>query len=690
MIEWPKGSVRVGEKEDGTPYKTEMKADYGYVDGTDLAPDDGRLDVYIGPNEDAEYAYAIEQLKNDGSFDEWKVMLGFDSLEEAEAMYLAHNDEGWEEDHVGDITEVPLKYLFDLVEENTEKPIEKEATQVGMFDDVQYRVESSPNSIGVTAVLRSQGMWGVLEVGKLHLMHSNSKEHHGFIYDIGISKDPLEKRHIDPETVWEGMYTALINAARNSGFQTVSDYAENRKHWKNVGATVLNVTGKEMLAKIAGEHSLVEAFIKNYEHEVDFYQEVASLVQDKLDTVLQDAGIKAVVSSRAKRPSRLAAKLEKRAPEKGYHTFRDIYDDIVDLAGCRVALYMPQDRDVVGEIIQKLFNEVRPVKHFPKDRGPGDSLGYVADHYLVTLKPETLRKKELRYADTHVEIQVASVLMHAWAEVTHDLIYKPEKGELTYEELKILKDLNDLVQMGESQLVKLQNAIEGRTSEDLRFDIVAALQRLAQPNITVDEFRLQASKIAATAPAVQPPQQQRRGTEGLIYMWPEGYSEPRIMQGRQADHYLFTQATKAYPNPVPKQYYDEAYRGYAVVDGNQKRITIQPSENTMPYLKTVPAAVVQQFQKRFPGYDVVPVKSQWASFMRARLDMFKARKKADELDDRLRDAFGAAPAPAKTGPDDPWWYEALKQIGQGKKFDELTKEEQQQVIALAQTLKSKA
>ena len=118
----------------------------------------------------------------------------------------------------------------------------------------------------------------------------------------------------------------------------------------------------------ASHYTLVEAFVKNYEHEVDFYQECASIVQDKLDSAIQDAGIKAVVSSRAKRPSRLGKKLEKRDESKHYQTFREIYDDIVDLAGVRVALYMPHDREAVGGIIQSMFTEVRPVKHFPKDR----------------------------------------------------------------------------------------------------------------------------------------------------------------------------------------------------------------------------------------------------------------------------------------------------------------------------------
>ena len=355
IIEWPKGSTRIGKNPDGSVFKTEMKADYGYIPDTTAAGDKEKLDIYVGPDADSEYAYIVEQLK-DGEFDEYKIMLGFDTLEDAEKTYLEHVGE----DQLGDISEVPFGYLFDTVKEKQKEAANK------------------------------------------------------------------------------------IEAAKKIG---------------------------------ADKYTVIEAFLKNYKHEVDFYEEVATTVQEKLDQALQDAGIKAVVSSRAKSPERLRKKLYKRNPEKKYRTFLDIYDDIIDLAGVRVALYMPADRDRVGKIIETLFAPVREPKHFPESSNPeaGDTLGYIATHYLVTLRPETLRKKELRYADTRIEIQVASVLMHAWAEVTHDLLYKPEKGELTPEEKKTLSNLNTLVQEGERQLENLQSSLEGRTDERLRFEIAAGL-----------------------------------------------------------------------------------------------------------------------------------------------------------------------------------------------------------------------
>jgi hypothetical protein len=110
-----------------------------------------------------------------------------------------------------------------------------------------------------------------------------------------------------------------------------------------------------------------------------------------------------------------------------------------------------------------------------------EGVGYHATHYLVQLRPETLHKDELRYADTNIEIQVASVLMHAWAEVTHDLTYKPTKGALTPTEMRLVQDLNDIVQAGEAKLEQLQESVEGRSGgQDLRFELTASLTALAE------------------------------------------------------------------------------------------------------------------------------------------------------------------------------------------------------------------
>ena len=74
------------------------------------------------------------------------------------------------------------------------------------------------------------------------------------------------------------------------------------------------------------------------------------------------------------------------------------------------------------------------------------------------MKEESLDASQKKYASARIEIQVASVLMHAWSEVEHDLVYKPLQGTLSEEELAILDELNGLVLTGEIALERLQSA----------------------------------------------------------------------------------------------------------------------------------------------------------------------------------------------------------------------------------------
>src|SRR5260221_13925605 len=68
-----------------------MRHYYGFLDGH-VGADGEEGDCYLGPNEAAEFAYVIHQLKAPDfkRFDEDKVFLGFNSEAEAKASYLAH------------------------------------------------------------------------------------------------------------------------------------------------------------------------------------------------------------------------------------------------------------------------------------------------------------------------------------------------------------------------------------------------------------------------------------------------------------------------------------------------------------------------------------------------------------------------------------------------------------------------
>lgn len=212
---------------------------------------------------------------------------------------------------------------------------------------------------------------------------------------------------------------------------------------------------------------LIDNFIARYRKEYDFYDQAARLVAQALESNLGAAGIRAIVTSRAKSPLRLEEKCRQRLTVKGYTTVDDIYADIPDLAGARVALYFPGERDQVDNVVAAQFVLVQPKKVFPDTSTPSYKKrfsGYWATHYRVQLREAALSEALKRYAEARVEIQVASVLMHAWSEVEHDLVYKPLQGALSEDEYAILDELNGLVMAGEIALERLQRAGEARVA----------------------------------------------------------------------------------------------------------------------------------------------------------------------------------------------------------------------------------
>jgi len=241
---------------------------------------------------------------------------------------------------------------------------------------------------------------------------------------------------------------------------------------------------------------LVSDFIKRYGKEFDFYEQACRLAAQLIDSNLQSAGVRAIVTSRAKSIRPLEAKVRHRQVKKQYDSIERIYEDVADLAGVRVALYFPGQRKEVNSFIKSLFTIIEEPKEFP-DKAPSSYMkrfsGYGATHYRVQIKEENLTSSQIRFSNAKIEIQVASVLMHAWSEVEHDLVYKPMQGTLSEDEYAILDELNGLVLAGEIALERLQRAMERRVSEHGRkysthYDLAASLVDMAREKFDVRNF----------------------------------------------------------------------------------------------------------------------------------------------------------------------------------------------------------
>ena len=98
-IEHPQGSVRKGTDADGKQWESKMHNTYGYFRGTE-GVDGDHIDVFLSNDIDGwngRKVYVVDQYNPDGTFDEHKVMLGFNDMDEAKSDYLANYEKGWED-----------------------------------------------------------------------------------------------------------------------------------------------------------------------------------------------------------------------------------------------------------------------------------------------------------------------------------------------------------------------------------------------------------------------------------------------------------------------------------------------------------------------------------------------------------------------------------------------------------------
>jgi putative GTP pyrophosphokinase len=108
----------------------------------------------------------------------------------------------------------------------------------------------------------------------------------------------------------------------------------------------------------------------------------------------------------------------------GQPKYRKPMTDVSDLAGVRVITFFPRTVNEVCECIQEEFEVIERVDHTATAQLE-ERLGYQSVHFLVRLANNRRTLPEYRKFDALVsEVQVRTVMQHAWAEIEHDIRYK--------------------------------------------------------------------------------------------------------------------------------------------------------------------------------------------------------------------------------------------------------------------------
>ncbi len=129
------------------------------------------------------------------------------------------------------------------------------------------------------------------------------------------------------------------------------------------------------------------------------------------------------VTARCKQRDSLIRKIS--LPDKSYESFTDI----TDIAAIRITTYFSDDVDVVARIIEREFAVLAEHSTDKRETLDPDRFGYQSLHYVATLASARCEFVEYqRFDGLKIEIQIRSILQHAWAEIEHDIGYKSVSG----------------------------------------------------------------------------------------------------------------------------------------------------------------------------------------------------------------------------------------------------------------------
>src|SRR5258708_2627146 len=189
-----------------------------------------------------------------------------------------------------------------------------------------------------------------------------------------------------------------------------------------------------------------------------------SLIED----CMTDANLRfQSIQARVKKPQKLRAKYHN--PHKRYQRL----DDITDQAALRIIVYYEDEIDRAAELIRKEFN-VLPELSIDKREAPPDQFGYYALNVVCTHGDN--RKSDVqfkKYAELLFEIQITSVLRHAWSEIEHEW-YDLQDGYPAEIKRKFYR-VAALLEIAEAEFLSLRNqknnykrSIDIRVQADVR------------------------------------------------------------------------------------------------------------------------------------------------------------------------------------------------------------------------------
>ncbi len=202
--------------------------------------------------------------------------------------------------------------------------------------------------------------------------------------------------------------------------------------------------------------------LEDYRKQRDDFVKLGDTVHGMLDDIMKELGIGVLtIEHRVKTEKSLAGKLERSG---GYY---NTFEELTDILGLRIVCFLADEIDTIGKKVEESF--VIDWENSSDKRAliKEDTFGYLSLHYICSLPfgeqwPDEICGKKF-------EIQIRTILQHAWAVIEHDIGYKSDFG-VPRDISRQFARIAGILELADDEFIRARDAMVGYT-EDIRLRI---------------------------------------------------------------------------------------------------------------------------------------------------------------------------------------------------------------------------
>lgn len=250
----------------------------------------------------------------------------------------------------------------------------------------------------------------------------------------------------DPEGTWRALRSVVERAARKAELRTVEDqvdavvcayvalfsarrpadvttYGDFERGYILTPTLPADLEPSLRVKRTESASPDLGAVIRDYAETHADLQRITDGYADLVTDILDDAGINYLtVSGRAKSVASFAAKAARMAG--GQLVYTDPAREITDQIGLRVITYVDAD---VQNVVDLLADQVTvdDDRDWGRETAADGRFGYASRHLLISIDPDSdIVAPDSPLRGRQAQVQIRTVLQHAWAEFEHDIRYK--------------------------------------------------------------------------------------------------------------------------------------------------------------------------------------------------------------------------------------------------------------------------